>query len=164
MGRHGTMNVRKMAVGTAIGLALVAGTAHAEDWETWAPAPLASDSSYAALQARPADSLGAGQVQWLGVQRDWRMQRDMEAKYSGDSQLSREWHHRARRTDERFAALASKPYGALTDSERAWLVEESAAQRAYQLTPRAGLNPLGVLMVGFVGAIVALAVGLRHGS
>lgn len=164
MGRHGTMNVRKMAAGTAIGLALVAGTAHAEDWETWAPAPLVSDSSYAALQARPPDSLSAGQVQWLAVQRDWRMQRDMEAKWSGDTQLSREWHHRARRTDERFAALASKPYGALTGSERAWLVEESAAQRSDQLTPRGGVNPLGLVLLGFVGAIVALAAALNNGS
>ncbi len=164
MGRDGAMNARKMAVATAIGLALLAGTALAENWETWAPAPLASDSSYAALKARPADSLSAGQIQWLAVQRDWRVQRDSEAKWSGDTQLSREWHHRARRTDERFAALASKPYEALTDSERAWLVEESAAQRSDQLTPRVGVNPLGLVLLGFVGAIVALAAALNNGS
>jgi len=42
---------------TLVALALLAGTAHAKPWAKLAPAPLASDSSYEALSARPADSL-----------------------------------------------------------------------------------------------------------
>lgn len=162
MGRRRWIVVGKVAVGAAVAVALVAGTAHAKRWEKWAPAPLASDSSYAALLAQPSDSLSAREVQWLSVQRDWRVQRDMEARWSGTSQLSREWTHRARRTDARFAALASRPYPALADSERAWLVAENAAQRADQLKPRVGLNPLGLILFGAVGGLVALAIGLRN--
>ena len=151
-----------VALSVAVALTLITGTAQAERWAILAPAPLASDSSYAALQARPADSLSGSEAQWLAVQRDWRVQRDMEERWPGGSQLRREWLHRERRNDTRFATLASLPYAALTDSERAWLVAESAAQRSDQLTPRVGVNPLGLLLTGVVVGLVALAVGLRH--
>lgn len=97
MGRNRGAVVETVAGVVAIAVALVAGTAQAKSWEEWAPAPLASDSSHAAL----------------------------------------------------------------TSDERAWLVAESEAQRTDQLTPRIGVNPLGLVLTGAIVGPVAVIAALR---
>lgn len=75
-------------------------------------------------------------------------------------------HHRsphvARRTDARFASLASQPYEALADSERVWLVAESAAQVAMrEAGVGQGNRGGGALVVGLLVGVVggALLIG-----
>ena len=120
-------SVTKVALGTAVTMALLTGMAHAKPWAEWAPDPLASDSAYAALSALPPDLLSAGELSWLAVQRDWRTQRTEEKRSAGS--ITQSWHpHRVRLADERFAALASRHYAALADTELAWLVAENRAQ------------------------------------
>jgi hypothetical protein len=151
------ISVRQAALGAAATVALLTGVADAKPWAKWAPAPLASDSTYAAMLARPADSLTASQLMWLAVQRDWRAQRDEEAQSAAAYTEFGRWH-RARRTDARFAALVSRPYAALADSERAWLVAESAAQRADRGSqPGAKSSAVVgiVLLAGLAGALAA---------
>lgn len=153
--------------GLVVGLALLAPfvpAAHAKAWSKWAPAPLASDSSYRALSARPMDSLTVGQYVWLGVQRDWRAQRDAEAR-STDRVISEVEArlHRPRRGDGRFAELASRPYEALADSERAWLAVENEAQRADRAaTGSSGAAGLAVF-VGVLAVVVAFGWGAAYG-
>jgi hypothetical protein len=123
--------------------------------------------------ARPSDSLTASQLSWLAVQRDWRAQRDEEALPStGLSSLTppvreSEHPHFVRRSDARFAALASRPYAALADSERAWLVAENAAQLVERGAPSAGGGVVGViLLAGVVGAAMAywvISSAFSHG-
>ncbi len=132
----------------------LAPVAHAKPWAKWAKAPLASDSSYLALSSRPSDSLTASQLMWVAVQRDWRAQRGDEAlaaRTRGDSGA----YHPARGTDKRFAALASRPYAALADEEREWLVAENQLQRL----ERDGSSDSGVggiLVAAILGAIGGL--------
>ncbi len=168
MGRRWWTGARWAASGVAVmALVSLAGVAGAKPWDKLAPAPLGSDSSYAALSARPADSLSASQLTWLWVQRDWRAQRELETRpleartissvgiYAGAPGAP----HPPRRADARFARLASLPYEALTDGERAWLVEENAAQRAARENEGDGSAVAGGvalgLLAGFVGGIVA---------
>ncbi len=129
--------------------------AHAKPWAKLAPAPLASDSSFLALSARPSDSLTASQLLWVAVQRDWRAQRDEEAlavRTRGDSGGV----HEARSSDKRFAALASRPYAQLTDTEREWLVAENQMQRTRREEPD-GSSAVGLLLLGGIaGAVVAV--------
>jgi hypothetical protein len=132
-------------------LSLLAGAAHAKPWAKFAPAPLASDSAYAALSALPADSLGTDELSWVDVQRDWRAARRRETEPDSRSVSSPTGTHVARANDGRFAALASRPYASLTSSERAWLVLENAAQRA----ERSGGN--GGSVVGII--LIAAALG-----
>jgi len=174
MGRGRWNYLWTVALGAAVAVASHADIAHAKSWAKWAPAPLASDSTYTALSARPADSLSASQFTWLAVQRDWRAQRDEEARpsaapFSLTSPVTESRHpHRARRGDARFAALASRPYAALADSERTWLVAESAAQLADR-EEHSGTEPgttfgfviLGAL-VGFLGGGLVFARALDH--
>jgi hypothetical protein len=172
MGGSRQMGSRWAALGAAIAVALLAGVAHAKPWAKWAPAPLASDSTYAALLARPADSLSASRLLWLAVQRDWRAQRDEEAnptpsdRHSITSPPARSAHpHIARRTDARFAALASRPYPALADSELAWLISENAAQIAKREAPSANGVGAGIffgLLAGAGLAYWAIASALSH--
>jgi hypothetical protein len=141
----------------SIALVLPAGVAHAKPWKKWAPDPLDSDSSYAAFLARPSDSLTAAQLSWLAVQRDWRAQREAESGSPSPASItdSGHWHpHPARRTDARFAALASRPYEALADSERAWLVSENTAQQVARSSQGRSSGGAGLLLVGLlIGAL-----------
>jgi hypothetical protein len=173
MGRRSWMVRGAAALGAVVTVAWFTGVAQAKPWAKLAPAPLASDSSYAAMSARRADSLSASELTWLWVQRDWRAQRELETRpwearaissvgvYAGAPGAP----HPARREDARFARLASQPYEALTDSERAWLVEENAAQRVAREdqggASAGGWVALG-LLAGFVGGI--LAFGYMLGS
>ena len=148
----------------ALAVVALAGSAEARSWAKWAPDPLGSDSSYGALSARPADSLTALQLAWVAAQKDWRLQRSSEV---GDartrSSITSPWSaHVARRTDERFARLASQPYESLADSERVWLVAESAAQIAVREAGMGqGNRGGGALVVGLLVGVVggALAIG-----
>ncbi len=97
------------------------------------------------MRARPADSLDVDELAWFDVQRDWRGQR------RGDLP------HRARENDGRFAALASQPYAALSDKERAWLVTENAAQRVGRDSSAGGIV-VGVVIAVAVGAVITVAV------
>jgi hypothetical protein len=133
---------------------------HSKPWAKWSPDPLASDSAFATLSATSMDSLSASELSWLAVQRDWRAQRDEESRVSAS--ITRSWHpHHARLADARFAELASRPYAALADSERAWLVAESAAQRG-DLTSRpvnesSSSSVVGlVLLSALAGALLAI--------
>jgi hypothetical protein len=157
-------NVTGIAWTTVALLAVAAAPASAKPWKKWAPAPLASDSSFAAMQARPLDSLSAMQYKWLEVQRDWRGDREAEGR-------KRVWpdelyEHRARRTDKRFAELASKPYEALADSEKTWLVAENAAQREVREAVGSAAGIVGGVLVGaLVGVIAGVAIflgALKH--
>jgi hypothetical protein len=172
MGGKRQMRVREAVLGAAVAVALLAGVAHAKPWAKWAPEPLASDSTYAALTARPADSLSASRLLWLAVQRDWRAQRYEEARptpsdrHSITSSPARSAHmHIVRRTDARFAALASRPYAALADSELAWLVTENAAQIAKREAPSANGVGAGIffgLLAGAGLACWAFVSALNH--
>lgn len=160
MGRARSSHAMHVALGCAALLTLFTGIACAKPWSKWARSPLASDRTYAAMAARPADSLSAHELQWLTVQRDWRAQREQEAH--GTSGISESWYpHHPRDADERFAELAARPFTALADSERAWLVAESAAQHGERSSepPHSGSNLLGVVFVSaLVGAITAIVI------
>ena len=136
-------------------LVLSAPASHARSWAEWGPDSLASDDSFLMLSARPSDSLTASQLMWVAVQRDWRKQRDEEALAKRTQGNSGRFHS-SRRTDERFAALASRPYEALTDDERAWLVAENQLQRA----GREESNGSHVVGVVLIGAAVAAGVAI----
>jgi hypothetical protein len=142
---------------TMVLLAVAAAPASAKPWKKWAPAPLASDSSFAAMQGRSLDSLSAMQYKWLEVQRDWRGDREAEGRRPvWPDEL---YEHRARRTDKRFAELASKPYEALADSEKTWLVAENAAQREARESVGSAAGIFGGVLVGAVlGAIAGVAI------
>ena len=168
MGDARWTNLWQAACGATLALVLVSGVAQAKPWARWAPNPLASDSSFAAFSARPADSLNAGERAWLEVQHDWREQRSLEAQTPGS--ITSTWRtHPSRRTDTRFAALASRPYTGLSDSERAWLIGENAAQRAArEATLDAGASHvLGtVVLASILGAVAGyfiIAYGVTHG-
>ena len=141
-------------------LVLVMGARDAEatPWRVLAPNPLASDSSYAVLSAQPSDSLTTHEISWLLIQRNWRAQRAEELR-GGTSGISESWSpHHARFTDEHFAQLASLPFSALSESDLAWLVTESQAQRAQAPTPAAnsGSEVMGVVLVAaVVGSLAA---------
>ncbi|HVP15523.1 MAG TPA: hypothetical protein VMS88_08255 [Terriglobales bacterium] len=138
-------------------LVLFAPASRARSWAEWGPAPLPSDTSFLALSARPSDSLTASQLMWVAVQRDWRKQRDEEALAKRTLGNSGRFHS-SRRTDERFAALASRPYEALSDDEKAWLVAENQLQRAGR-EESDGSNVVGVVLIGAaVAAGVAILV------
>jgi hypothetical protein len=164
----------------AVGLAFVvaslgaAGVAHAKPWAQWAPAPLASDSAFAALQARPPEALTAAEASWLSVQRYWRAQRadedagSMPSSITSPTTASGHGHH-ARRGDERFAALASRPFGSLEDRDLAWLVAENAAQRDAResASVASGRTAIGLgLLAGVAGLIAGawLAVDAIFGN
>lgn len=139
-----------------ITLMTVASAADAKPWRKWAPAPLASDSSYAALVTRPAAELSPAEASWLALQRDWRAQRDAEDR--GSYGISEPWRPRHERpTDKRFASLAARHYAALADSERAWLVAENAAQQADRAAAEKGSASTGSKTVTYV--LIALAAG-----
>src|SRR5205823_13229381 len=85
--------------------------------------------------------------------------------------IAESWHpHHPRRTDGRFAQLASQPYSTLTDTDRAWLVAENAAQHngtgtvpadADHASTMVGVIILGALL-GFLVGVVAFAYALSH--
>ena len=108
----------RIVSGAVVALSLIAGAAQAKPWAKWAPSPLASDSAYAALSARPADSLSTDELGWVEVQRDWRAARKLETEPDSRSLSSPAGTHSERPNDGRFAALASRPYASLTTSER----------------------------------------------
>jgi hypothetical protein len=138
-------------------LVSLAGSALARPWTTLAPSPLASDSSYAALSALPADSLDTNQFGWVAMQKDWRRQRAAEDVGPNRGIASEGPEHAPRAGDARFAKLASKPYAELTDSERTWLIVENAAQRSDRADPP-GHTGVVVLVSAVLGATVALAI------
>jgi hypothetical protein len=150
----------RVSCGALITLAWLSGAAHAKPWAKWAPSPLASDSAYAALSALPQDSLGTAEFAWVEVQRDWRAQRLGESENGMHGIASSGVEHSARPADGRFARLASQPFSALGESERAWLITENAAQRA----ARGGSGSYlagGILLGAVVGGLAAL-VGLAY--
>jgi hypothetical protein len=151
------------ALGATVALALFAGVVHAKPWKKWAPDPLASDSTYAKFLARPSDSLTAAQLSWLAVQRDWRAQRDAEAEPWSPTSITSTGHggpHPARHTDARFAALASQPYEALADTDRAWLVAENTAQQVARESQRGSSGVVGGLIL--LALVAAAAVGVAY--
>lgn len=151
--------------GTPLALALFASPLHAKAWVKWAPAPLASDSAYVALAARPPDSLSTPEYAWVEVQREWRSQRLGEQDGPTHGITASGLEHMSRPSDGRFAKLASQPYAALSESERAWLVTENAAQRAARSGPGAtGLMAFValVLALGAVGALWGIGSALNH--
>ena len=95
---------------------------------------------------------------WLAVQRDWRAQREAEAPSSSLSKTKPRAHPK-RAGDERFAALASRPYAALADSELTWLVAENEAQRRARESQR-GANPASVTGIVLFGVLAAMFVTL----
>jgi hypothetical protein len=156
-------------MGAAVALALLAGVVQAKSWKQWAPDPLASDSTYARFLARPSDSLTAAQLTWLAVQRDWRAQREAETEPWSPTSITstgRGGPHPARHADARFAALASQPYEALADTDRAWLVAENTAQQVARESQRrsegvaGGLILFALVMVAGMG--LAIAYGMSH--
>jgi hypothetical protein len=154
----------------ALALALLAGVAQAKPWEGWAPAPLASDSAYAALSALPTDYFAPDVRDWLAVQRDWRAQR-IEVAGRSATFITAYHPQPARPADERCAALASLPYAALADGERTWLVAEDAAQRKDRRLPEGTEKSSAVvgiamvaLLVGFLAGLAAFAYALGHTS
>src|SRR5580765_1749849 len=171
MGRRPRIGVKGAAMGAAVALALLAGGVQAKSWKQWAPDPLASDSTYARFLARPADSLTAAQLSWLAVQRDWRAQREAEAEPWSPTSITstgRGGPHPGRHTDARFAALASQPYEALSDTDRAWLVAENTAQQVARESQRESMGVAGgliLLALGVAAAVgVAYAYGISHSS
>lgn len=156
-----------IALGALFAVALVAGTACAKPWAKWAPGPLDSDSSFAALHGKPPDSLSAAEVTWLSVQRYWRTQRAEEAEEelpsSVTSSVTASGHkHRTRPGDERFARLASRPFASLGDRELAWLVTESAAQHESREAASAGRarSAVGVVLLMAVAGVIGTAWAL----
>jgi hypothetical protein len=171
MTRRPRMGVGCALFGASIAVALLSDAAQAKPWKELAPSPLASDSTYAAFLAQPSDSLTAAQLSWLAVQRDWRLQREVEHTWSSSSSITVSRHgseHYERRTDVRFAALASQPYAALPDTDRAWLVAENAAQRVARESPERSGELLAVAIVAAIGGAIAatllLAYGFNHSN
>jgi hypothetical protein len=150
----------RVATGVLAGLLLVSVAAHAKPWAKLAPAPLASDSAYAALSGRPADSLSTDELSWVGVQHDWRAARQAETEPAGRSISNPDGAHRERPTDGRFAALASRPFASLTTSERSWLVLENAAQR----TERNQSSAAGTVVIVVIVAVLAAVAGAAWGA
>lgn len=153
------------ALVAALSVASVVSPAQAKRWATLAPDPLASESSFVAMCARPADSLTALQLAWVAAQRDWRLQRSSEARAGGmGSSITAPWSpHIRRRNDARFARLASQPYEALTDSERVWLMAESSAQIAMrEAGVGQGNRGGGALVVGLLIGVVGGVLMLGH--
>ena len=164
---HSSWRLRatEAVIGAAVMIALVAGVAHAKSWRKWAPDPLASDSAYATLSARPLDSLSVAESSWLVVQRDWRAQREAEAPSSSLSK-TKPREHPKRAGDERFAALASRPYPALADSELTWLVAENEAQRRARES-QGGVQSgavTGIVLVAVLAAMVATLAIFASGN
>jgi hypothetical protein len=155
--------IRSAALGAALAVGVLAGAAQAKPWAKWAPAPLASDGDYASMSARPADSLLTGEFAWLTLQRDWRAQRAQESS-PGPSPTSlsadARGEHRARSSDKRFAELASRPYATLTNQEFAWLVSESAAQRADGDHMSTGGMVATTVVVSVIVAVVAAGIAV----
>ncbi|HTR96690.1 MAG TPA: hypothetical protein VMH61_02215 [Candidatus Acidoferrales bacterium] len=147
-------------LGAMLMVALGACVALGKPWANWAPAPLASDSSYAALAARPRDSLDVGQLEWVQVQEQWRAARAKEAGESSRVFGGLQYPHQARPTDRRFAELASRPYAELSERELSWLVLESANQR--QGANGGATVALGVIAVAALAGTIALWVTLSH--
>jgi len=161
-------------------LSLLTGAAHAKSWLKLAPPPLASDSSFAALSAMPADSLDASVREWLVVQRNWRAQRAWDdapaptgiSEFPGPAGTAPvlRIRHLSRHSDARFAELASRPYAALADSDRAWLSRESERQRDALVTHlearsgNGGVYLLAGLLLGAVGGGLALVSALGHAA
>ena len=164
---HGTGQRARSALGALALLVSFAGTAHAKPWAKWAPAPLESDSSYAALAAKPADSLDAGELAWVEVQHEWRQERDLEAgRGIPRSSITEGWNpHHARPNDGRFAALASRPFASLTDRELVWLVSENAARRSAEgASKQTALGLIALLALGLsVLSLIALYGAYRTG-
>jgi hypothetical protein len=165
MGHRPWGRVKLAALGAAVALGVMAGTAQAKPWAKWAPSPLASDSGFAAMSARPADSLGTGEFAWLTVQRDWREQRAAESPTGRATSATwgkepPRWH-RARSTDGRFAALASRPYASLANEEFAWLVSESAAQREDRERMSAGGHGATVAALVVAAGLAGLYFGMK---
>jgi hypothetical protein len=102
-----------------------------------AGARVPSDSSFHAFARRRIGSLSTDELIWLGVQRRWRADEAQTGRLSGISSFD---EPAAGPDDERFVRLASKPYAALADSERAWLVAASSEHEAR--------SPLGVKFRG----------------
>ena len=137
-------------------LALFTCVAQAKPWAKWAPSPLASDSAYEALAARPPDSLSTSEFAWVELQRDWRGQRNAEINGGASSSITEfALAHHPRPGDRRFAELASRPYASLTNPEFAWLVAESGVQQA-----REDSRPNAVLVVLGFGVMVASVLGV----
>lgn len=162
--RWASLQALVLFAATALTLASIAGVAQAKPWTTWAtlaPGPLASDSSYAAFSALPEDSLSTGEFSWLGVQRDWRRQRRSEARGEAPGLASTVTGvgnpHRDRASDKRFAKLASRPYAALSESDRAWLIVENAAHNEASGISTGGKVVGAVLIAGILGAALAVA-------
>lgn len=154
------VRAREAALGAVVVFELVASVAHAKQWSKWAPDPLASDSAYKVLSARPLDSLSVAESSWVAVQRDWRAQRQAETPSS--SIKVKHSPHPARRGDERFAALASQPYSALADTDRAWLVAENEAQRTARESQKRdsirGVAIFGAAVLVLIAAFVTIAI------
>ncbi len=147
----------------AAAMTCLAGAAEAKPWAKWAPAPLASDSAYAALSARPADSLSVSELAWVTLQRDWRAQRDAEARGVSQASLSSDaiLVHHPRRTDPQFAGLMSRPYASLSVDERTWLLLEGAAQRADRQRSSGATAAVGfATLAAIVGVVAGMALGI----
>ncbi len=159
MGRNRFSSARRVLGAAVVAFALLTDVANAKPWRKWAPGPLASDSSYAALLARPSDSLTAAQLTWLAVQRDWRTQRDAESTTSSSASITETGRpHLARRSDKRFTALVARPYAALADTDRAWLVAENAAQQVARESEGGSAGAIGILLMAAIVGVLAAAV------
>lgn len=165
-GTQSNRMTRRVLPGALMALALLvllAGAAQAKTWHEWSPAPLASDSAFAALTLTPPGLMDEDERRWFEVQRAWRAQRDSEQrKWSRGLSESRP-DHVEREGDERFAALASLPPAALADDDFDWLVAESAAQqRADQKAKSASAAVGAALLLGVVAGL-AFALGVSYG-
>ena len=71
--------------------------------------------------------MSADELAWLGVQRRWRAEREFASREAVHGLSAFE----APAVDtSRFAALAVRPYGELSDDERSWLVAASSERSA----------------------------------
>ena len=163
MSRVRRNGVREAALGAVVVAVLLAADAQAKPWSKWAPNPLASDSAFAAMSAQSTESLSAAEISWLEVQRDWRAQRREESRSTASITEPFNAHH-VRRSDAHFAELASRPYAALADSERTWLIAESAAQHAdhVQVTPARSSHTAGLMLLSLIVGALGAATALNH--
>lgn len=127
-------------------------------WSDYAPAPLASDSSFAALRARTPDSLTKDERWWVRLQESWRDERLLEQTRMNarGSITEAPYRHDPDATDAEFAGLMNRPYEQLGPLGLARLRDISEHRHAKGV----GRGVIvGVVVVVLTAGIVAAGIG-----
>ncbi len=141
----------RLAVVLALGV--LAGPAGAAPWARFVTRPMASDTTFSALAARPLESLEPSERTWFMAQASWRVEIEEEAAASPRG--ARPWRHDERRTDARLASRLARDPRELGDSDLAW-IEAEARRRwsGHTLRPQPEVGDMSTLSL--LGALAAI--------